>query len=120
MAVTGAIIVISGLSLLSFIISQLHKIIRLFDKKEHSPPFPEKKSTTELAKAEADLLKDPSAAARIYRSMTADMGDKFELASLYRVLSNENGLHPHITIRTLRETGHLNPEGDGYFSWKNL
>ncbi len=34
MAITGPLIVMGGLSILSIIISQLHKVVALFDKKE--------------------------------------------------------------------------------------
>ena len=33
MAITGPLIVISGLTILSIIISQLHKLVAIFDKK---------------------------------------------------------------------------------------
>jgi len=33
MAITGPLIVMSGLTILSIIISQLHKIVAMFDKK---------------------------------------------------------------------------------------
>ncbi|WP_300459313.1 OadG family protein [Desulfobacula sp.] len=38
MAITGPLIVISGLAILSIIISQLHKIIAIFDKKPKETP----------------------------------------------------------------------------------
>lgn len=34
MAITGPLIVMSGLSILAIIISQLHKMVAIFDKKE--------------------------------------------------------------------------------------
>ncbi|MEJ2660187.1 MAG: OadG family protein [Desulfobacteraceae bacterium] len=73
MAITGACIVMCGLALLSFVISQLHKIIALTEgkAKKHSPPTPEPASpAVGLSAADIDLLDDLPAAARFYNSLT--------------------------------------------------
>ena len=111
MAITGTIIVMGGLSILALIISQLHKIIDFFTNKKQDPPHfvqpPE----------DIDVLNDPEAAARMYKPLTADLGDSF-LADLYRVFEKKNLPHPHLTISALRDAGHLLPLGNGLFSWK--
>ena len=58
MAITGSIIVMSGLSVLAFIISQLHKIIGIFEKKK------EKDSHFTKPAADIDVLSDLAATAR--------------------------------------------------------
>ncbi len=112
MAVTGIIIVMLGLSVLAFIISQLHKIIGLFEEK--------KKGVQHAAESAADIdtLNEPGAAALMYQPFTADLGDSFPLAELYRILEEKKQPHPHLTINTLRQAGYLQPEGNGLFSWK--
>ena len=116
MAVTGAIIVMCGLSILSFLISQLHKIIALFEKKPQAPtPRP---SAAASEKPGLLILDDMAATARIYQSISACLGEKFELTKLYQMFNKESLPHPHLTIRTLRESGYLYPAGDGLFSWK--
>ena len=112
MAVTGSIIVMAGLSVLAVIISQLHKMIGLFEKrKEEAPHF---------AKPEADMdvFSDLAATARMYQPLTADLGDSFHLADLYRIFEREQLPHPHLTISALREAKHLQSLGDGLFSWE--
>jgi hypothetical protein len=123
MAITGACIVMSGLALLSFVISQLHKIIALTEgkAKKHSPPTPEPASpAVGLSAVDIDLLDDLPAAARFYNSLTMDLGEVFSLPTLYRICQKENLPHPHITIMALRGAGYLVPAGEGNFSWKNI
>lgn len=123
MALAGATIVMIGLAVLSFIISQLHKIVAMVEKKAESP----KNATPQKAVAEAppaeeesDLLADLAATARIYRPLTAGLGDTFMLTKLYHILAQENLPHPHLTIRALREAGYLAPAGEGTFAWKDV
>ena len=112
MAVTGTIIVMCGLSALAFIISQLHKIIGLFEEKKKETPPPVQPS------ADIDILNDLAAAARLYQPLTAELGDSFQLARLYQIFERESLPHPHLTINAMREAGYLQPAGEGLFSWK--
>jgi hypothetical protein len=124
MAFTGACIVMTGLAFLSFVISQLHKIIALTEgkaKKQAAPPAAQPEAPAiDLAAAEIDILDDLPAAARIFSPLTQDLGEEFPLAALYRIFQKENLPHPHITIMALRGAGFLVPVGDGNFSWKNI
>ena len=113
MAVTGTIIVMGGLSILAFIISQLHKIIGLFEEKKKPPP------PVIQPAADFDVLNDLEAAALLYMPLTADLGDSFHLADLYRKFEKENLPHPHLTISALRSAEYLLPLGEGLFRWKN-
>ncbi len=113
MAITGIIIVMCGLSVLAFIISQLHKVIGFFEKKEKAAPKFVHPSV------EFDILNDPDTTARMYRPLTDGLGDSFHLIQLYRIFERENLPHPHLTIRVLREAEYLRPAGaEGLFSWK--
>jgi hypothetical protein len=124
MAFTGACIVMTGLAFLSFVISQLHKIIALTEgkaKKQAAPPPAQPEAPAiDLAAAEIDILDDLPAAARIFSPLTQDLGEEFPLAALYRIFQKENLPHPHITIMALRGAGFLVPVGDGNFSWQNI
>lgn len=112
MAITGSIIVMCGLSALAFIISQLHKVIGLFEKK--------KEDDSHFIKPAADfnILSDLAATARMYQPLTADLGENFHLADLYRLFEKEQLPHPHLTISALREAEYLHSSGEGLFSWK--
>jgi hypothetical protein len=122
MALAGACIVLSGLAFLSFFISRLHKIITLFEGKKKHDPLPQAQHHAKSpapVPAEINYLNDLSATVCILRSLTLDLGDAFELATLYRSMQKENLPHPHITIRSLREAGFLAPTREGKFCWKN-
>ena len=112
MAITGIIIVMGGLSVLAFLISQLHKVIGLFEEK--------KKAAHPIAEplTDSNILNDLETAARTYRPLTADLGDSFHLADLYRIFEKERLPHPHLTISALRAAEYLQSSGDGLFSWK--
>ncbi|MBT8339268.1 MAG: OadG family protein [Desulfatitalea sp.] len=119
MAIAGAIIVILGLTTLSFIISQLHKIIALFEQKQITPEPATPACCTDHGEADIDFLNDLDASARLYQVLSDDLGNSFDIAKLYQRSHRDQLPHPHITIRALRETGYLIPQGDGRFSWKN-
>ncbi len=116
MAFTGAILVLSGLSILALIISQLHKIIGFFEKQTKGLPVEE---TKPAPVGHADLLNDLEATVTLYQSLTAGLGERFDLAQLYRLAHKDQLPHPHLSLRTLRENGFLIASGDGTFSWKN-
>ncbi len=116
MAAAGAIIVMCGLSVLAFIISQLHKIVGLFEeKKKGAAPVEPPPSDTGF-----DILSDLAAAALRYQPLTEELGDSFPLAELYRIFEREDLPHPHLTITALREAEYLLPAGEGFFCWKKI
>jgi hypothetical protein len=118
MAITGAIIVLVGLSLLSLIISQLHRIIGFIDSSHKTDLHRETVPPPRAAKAEVDILNDPEAAARIFAPLTSSIGDVFQLSQLYDIFRQENVAHPHLTIRTLRDCGYLLKSEQDLFCWK--
>jgi hypothetical protein len=123
MAYTGACIVMVGLAMLVFVISQLHRIIALMEGTKKKKATPESEvilPASDLVAAEIDSLNDLPAAARIYSAMTVEIGDTFPLAALYRIFEKEDLPHPHITIMALRNASYLVPVGEGHFSWKNV
>jgi hypothetical protein len=118
MAATGAIIVLMGLAVLSFIISQLHRFIDFFESHSDKRHPSEKGPEISPASADVELMNDPAAAARIYQPMTADLGEAFELSKLYELFKQENIPHPHLTIRSLRDAGYLVEMEEQLFGWK--
>ena len=122
MAVTGAVIVMIGLSVLSFIISQLHRIIDMVDRRKN------KKSKKLNALSQAVVsesqpvlppLSDLSETMNRFKPLTREIGDPFDLAALFQIFIHHNDPHPHLTIRSLREHGYLVPAGEGLFAWKH-
>ena len=123
MAATGASIVIIGLVVLSFIISQLHRILGIFEKRETAATDVVAKSAPAVPAIDAgniDPLSDMAATARQYRTLTAQLGESFGLAQLYQTLDAAKDPHPHITVRELKTTGYLVSADEGKFAWNNV
>jgi hypothetical protein len=122
MAIVGACIVMTGLSVLSFIISQLHKIVGMIEKRTQKPApeeiVSETESTPDLFGDEKNILDDLTAVVEICMPLSAELGDTFELATLYQIFDKANLPHPHLTIRALRDAGYLASAGEGSFCWK--
>ena len=119
MAIAGALIVMSGLSILSFIISQLHKVLALMENRHKTadigaPTLPE---PTPVATADHDLSNLGNSFS-CYCDETARLGSAFTLQDLFAVFQECDFPHPHLTIRSLKEEGFLVPAGEGMFSWK--
>ncbi len=112
MAIIGSIIVMAGLSVLAVLISQLHKMIGLFEKRKEAATHFDKPA------ADMDVFSDLAATARMYQPLTADLGDSFHLADLYRIFEREQLPHPHLTISAMREANHLQSLGGGLFCWE--
>lgn len=111
MAFAGAVIVMSGLTILSFIISQLHKIVSIIEK----PAVPADKP--ESAKIPEQFPEDLDTVAGFYTPLVKQLSGTFSLAELYALATENNYPHPHLTLRALREAGILVPQGDGQFFW---
>ena len=119
MAAVGWSIVLTGLAILSFTISQLHKILGLWDDRKNiirklKNPSPQE---TQPAMPEIQLSGDIQEAMRQLKLLTNRLGDPFSLPKLVD-LSEQRGLaKPHSTINTLLTAKIIVPDGKGYFTW---
>jgi hypothetical protein len=121
MAIAGAAIVMTGLTVLSFIISQLHKVIGLLEKKAvEVAAVPDYGSSTAAPKKILLDLDDIDNVAQQIKALAAGLGNDFSLVALYRQLDTAELPHPHITVRQLREAGYLVRSGEGSFSWSKV
>ena len=124
MALAGALIVMAGLTVLSFVISQLHRIVDLLEyrRRKHEQTQDDVQTGTGVD-AQPVIIPQPSVedileSASAYQPLVDRLGPSFQLSELYAV-STKHGLpHPHLTIKSLREAGILIPRGNGEFSWK--
>jgi len=112
MALAGALIVMSGLSVLSFIISQLHKVLGLFEKKAAAPEETAPETVPETFPVSLDKV------AELYAPLVNQLPGSFSLGELYALSREKDYPHPHLTLRSFREAGILVPAGEGQFSWK--
>ncbi len=118
MAAVGALIVMTGLSVLSLAISQLHKLVALFEKKEKKIEKTSNKESGDQIKTLDFPFADLKLAVDLYKPLTLGLGERFELKALFNLFQECNLPHPHLTIRSFRESGILIPVGEGHFTWK--
>ncbi len=116
MALVGILIVFTGLSLLSFVISQLHKFLPSVEKTNEKPveseSLPQKKPGP-VEKCSTDL----KVQAALFEPIIGELASNFPLTALYAQAKEHNIPHPHLSVSSLREAAILVPLGDGIFSW---
>lgn len=123
MALAGALIVFCGLVVLSSVISQLHKILNIWDKQPAESPEDQALAADEESEDEPimplpkEFPSDINDVAKLYQPLIDDIGDTFYLSNLYAVATKNQFPHPHITLSAFRECGIVIPHGDGVFSW---
>jgi hypothetical protein len=123
MAVVGASIVFAGLVVLSFVISQIHKILELWEKRGFSQE-PQKKASATSAAAEIQgttskvhHLPSVNDLISIYRPLAGQLKEPFELPQLFEISNKMDLAHPHLSIKQLWDAGVLIAQGDGSFIW---
>ena len=122
-AVVGASIVFAGLVALSFVISQIHKILELWEKrgvlkerqKEASPTDETQKIQGPLYKAQH--LPTVNDLISIYRPLVEQLKEPFEISQLFEISNKMDLAHPHLSIKQLWEADVLIARGDGTFTW---
>ena len=123
MAYTGAIIVFSGLVVLSFVVSQLNRILGFWESFiKYFKPTQQSKQTDEIKDEDTFVVphcvpSDINKAAQYYSPVIKELDQPFELTSLYAISQQKGFPHPHITISCFRQANILVPEGDGLFRW---
>ena len=120
MAIIGPLIVMSGLTILSIIISQLHKLVAIFDKKAKQstePPTKGKVKSKDEISVPKILPNNILETAKIYQALIDTLEQPFELSTLYQVAAQNNFPHPILTVNRLRGAEILISEGEGLFVW---
>lgn len=120
MAIAGALIVMAGLSVLSFVISQLHKVAGLLEKGFDKRPEKDRSPTIE------PLIPAPvippafnvAEAKEALQPLAAEIGEDFELKLLYEIATANDLPHVHLSIRSLRESGVIVPTPEGLYRWQ--
>ena len=120
MAIAGALIVMTGLSVLSFVISQLHKVAGLLEKGLEEKSADQEKSTVELPKPPPvqHPVFDIDDARKALMPLAAELGEEFDLKFLYEIAAANDLPHIHLSIRNLRESGVIVPSGEGLYRWQ--
>ena len=90
MAIAGALIVMSGLSVLSFIISQLHRVLDLMDNGKKADDIDEPSAPTPIPAATVDHdLSNLKDSLSCYCDETAGLGSAFTLPDLFKVFQDK-------------------------------
>lgn len=119
MALAGACIVLSGLTVLSFLISMLRHLPGVSDQKPTPPKEPVAPPPPAPKKAAPERLPDNiNDAALIVAELTEELGESFTLMELHCQCKEAGLPNPHMSIKCFREAGLLLPLGEGQFSWQ--
>jgi Na+-transporting methylmalonyl-CoA/oxaloacetate decarboxylase gamma subunit len=124
MAALGISIVFLSLVILAIVISQLHNLLALWEKRKTLVPGSPAPEVKEAPPNETGLPHPPvcpdeiDAVAVIWSPLVEQLESPFPLPDLYRIAAENNFPHPHLTINRLRQAGKLIPAGSGRFSWK--
>ncbi len=128
----GILVVFSSLIILSVIISQLHRILAVWDKKEDLLPGAMTLDGSQIKENE----KAPSSGrektiphphvcpgdineiAAIWAPLVEQLDDPFLLADLYKLAVKNGFPHPHMTIQRLRQENILVPAGNRMFRFQ--
>ena len=124
MAAVGASIVFLGLVVLSFVISQIHKILQFWEERrtrwsraeEQAPPV--EAPEPEAPAYKEQHLPEVSELADAYGPLVENMGESFDLTQVFKIAKENDFPHPHLSINRLREAGILVAQDDGTFTWK--
>ena len=126
MAVVGATTVFTGLIVLSFVISQIHKILDLWEnrgKKANGKKEASRKAEKETPVPPAvkeNRLPTVSELTSIYRPLVEQLAEPFQLVQLFEKTKEMNLPHAHLSIKSLQEADILVAQGDGTFTWNKL
>jgi hypothetical protein len=117
MAVVGATTVFLGLAVLSFVISQIHKLLEFWEnrnKKKASRVAPPKDTAPAFKE---QRLPTVSELCSIYRPLVEQLKEPFQLIQLYEKTKEMDLPHAHLSIKCLQEADVLVAQGDGTFTW---
>ena len=117
MAVVGATTVFIGLAVLSFVISQIHKILEFWEKRKEKQAAPVEPPKDKAPAFQDQRLPTVSELCSIYRPLVEQLAEPFQLTQLYAKTIEMDLPHPHLSIKCLQESDILVAQGDGAFIW---
>jgi hypothetical protein len=120
MAVVGATTVFIGLAVLSFIISQIHKILELWENRNQKRAQPARAPKEKEPVVREQRLPTAQELCSIYRPLVEQLKEPFELIQLFEKTKEMDLPHAHLSIKCLQEADVLVAQGDGTFIWNKL
>ncbi len=120
MSALGISIVFTGLLLLSFAVSQIHKILGFWDNcYQRIKKLRQEKNRQDAATPDLTLPHDVKESARQFKLLIERMGEPFPLPKLLDFSEKCGLLHPHSSINDLLQAKLIIPDGKGYFLWNH-
>jgi predicted AAA+ superfamily ATPase len=119
-SVLGIIIVFSGLVFLSFLVSQIYKILNIWDnRKAYIKSFFEKFKKSKL-KSEHKIIipENLEETKRIMKLLTNIIGEPFSMPKLIKMAENRGLSKPYSAVNDLLEADIIISDDKGYFIWK--
>lgn len=120
-SVVGITIVFTGLISLAVLISQLHKVVALYDNPEKIKKLfaskPESAAKSGPPKKHLVLTEAQKQVCRQYHLLTQTMDDVISLPKLLRMAELSGLKDPHANITLLLKSGILYADEQGYFRW---
>ncbi len=117
MAVVGASTVFVGLAVLSFVISQVHKILEAWEGRKKDTAVAAKAPQETASARQEQRLPTVSELCSIYRPLIEQLQEPFLLTQLFEKTKEMDLPHPHLSIKSLQEADVLIAQGDGTFTW---
>jgi hypothetical protein len=124
MAAVGAAIVFLGLVVLSFAISQIHKVLDFWEDRgarraqKKAPAQAEAEQKAEKPVHKEQHLPKVDELVDTYGPLVEQLDEPFELTRLFEIAKENDLPHPHLSINSLREADILVAQEDGTFVWK--
>jgi hypothetical protein len=117
MAVVGATTVFVGLAVLSFVISQVHKLLDAWENRTKDKADAAERPTEKAPARQEQRLPTVSELCSIYRPLVEQLQEPFLLTQLFEKSKEMDLPHPHLSIKSLQEADVLVARGDGTFTW---
>jgi hypothetical protein len=108
---------------LSFVISQIHKILQLWeDREKYLNRFKKKAPADDDDEFDTLIyeerhLPEVDELVRAYRPLAEKLQEPFKLSELFEIANKTDMPHPHLSIQRLQEADILVAQGDGTFIW---
>jgi hypothetical protein len=117
MAVVGATTVFVGLAVLSFVISQVHKLLDAWENRTKDKAVAAERPTEKAPARQEQRLPTVSELCSIYRPLVEQLQEPFLLTQLFEKSKEMDLPHPHLSIKSLQEADVLVYQEDGTFTW---
>ena len=119
----GISIVFTGLTMLALAISQIHKVLGFWDRRnnyyQRIKKVWQRKHRPDTTTSEPALPKDVKESARQFKVLIEQMGEPFSLPKLIDFSKKCGFLRSYSSINSLLQAKLIIPDGKGYFRWNH-